>query len=46
MGPVLATESRLHQTETYTSSQQCVKANGVGVRVSNDGKWTNESVIG
>ncbi len=45
MGPVLATEGGSYQTETYTPSQQCVEANGVGAWVSNNGKWTNKSAV-
>jgi hypothetical protein len=46
MGPVLATEGKLHQTEAYTQSQQCVKANVPGVWESNNGKWMKESAVG
>ncbi len=46
MGLMPTTEGKMHQTEMYTPSLQCVEANGVGVRVSNDEKWTNESAAG
>jgi hypothetical protein len=46
MRPVLATEGKLHQTETYTPSQQCVKANVAGARVSKNGRVTNRSAVG
>ena len=45
MGLVLATEGGLHQTETYTPSQQCVEANGAGGWASNYGKLTNKSAV-
>ena len=34
MGPVLATEGKLHQTVSHAASQQCVEAYGVEVE-----KW-------
>jgi hypothetical protein len=46
MGLVLATEGGLHQTETYTPTQQCVETNGVVGRASNYDKWTNKSAVG
>jgi hypothetical protein len=45
MGPVLATEGKLHQTATNTASWQCVEANGAGAMASNDGKRTNNGVF-
>jgi hypothetical protein len=45
MGPVLATEGKLHQTLSRTTSRQCVEANGVGAGVSNNGKQTNNGVF-
>ncbi len=39
MGLVLVTdEGKLHQTETYTPSWQCVEVNGAGAEASNNGK--------
>ena len=46
MGPVLATEGKLDQTETFTRCQRCVKANGAGAGAFNDGKWSNDVAIG
>ena len=46
MGPVLATEGESRQTKMYTHCRWCVKANGAGVRASNDWKWTNDGAIG
>ncbi len=46
MGPVLATEGELRQTETCAHCRQCVKANGAGAGAFNDGKWTNDGGIG
>jgi hypothetical protein len=46
MGPVLATEGNLHQTATHTASRQCVEDNGAGAGVSDDGKGTNNGVVG
>ncbi len=34
MGPVLATESKLYQTEMYTPNWQCVEVNGAGAWAS------------
>jgi len=45
MGPVLATEGKLRQIATNTTSLQCVEANGAGVVASNDGKRTNDGVF-
>ena len=46
MGPVLATEGKLDQTETFARCQRCVKANGAGAGAFNDGKWSNDGAIG
>jgi len=46
MVPVLATQGELRQTKTCARCGQCVEANGAGVGAFNDGKWTNDGVIG
>ena len=46
MGPVLATEGELRQTETCARCRQCVEANGAGSGAFIDGKWTNDGAIG
>ncbi len=43
---MLITEGELHQTATHTASQQCVEANGAGAGVLDDGKGTNDGVVG
>jgi len=45
MSPVLATEGKLRQTATHTTSRQCVEANGAGAGSSNDGKRLSDGVI-
>ena len=46
MGPVLATEGKLHQTKMYIRCQWCVNGNGSGTGASDDGKQTNEGAVG
>ncbi len=46
MGLVLATEGKLRQIATHTTSQQCVEVNGAGVGASDDGKGTNNGAVG
>jgi hypothetical protein len=46
MVPVLATEGKLDQTETFARCRQCVEANGAGAGAFNDGKWSNDGAIG
>ena len=46
MGPVLATEGELCQTETCAPCRQCVEANGAEAGAFNVGKWTNDGAIG
>ena len=46
MVPVLATEGKLDQTETFARCRQCVEANGAGAGAFNDGKWLNDGAIG
>jgi hypothetical protein len=45
MGPVLATEGKLRQTETCACCRQCVEANDAGAGAFNDRKWTNDGAI-
>jgi hypothetical protein len=44
MGPVLATEGKLHQTNMYARCWECAEANGAGAGASNDGTQTNDRV--
>ena len=46
MGPMLATEGELRQTETCARYRQCVEANGVGAGAFIDRKWSNDGAIG
>jgi hypothetical protein len=46
MGPVLATEGKLRQTEMCACCRQCVEANGAGTGAFNVGKWTIDGAIG
>ncbi len=46
MGPMLATEGKLDQIAAHTTSQQCVKGAGAGVRASNDWKQVNKGGVG
>ncbi len=45
MGPVLATEGKLHQTKTHYHYRWCGEGNGAGAGVADDGKWTNGGAV-
>ncbi len=46
MGPMLATEGKLDQIAAHTTSRQCVKGAGAGVRAFNDQKQANKGGVG
>ena len=46
MGPMLATEGELSQTEMCAHYRQFVEANGAGAGAFIDGTWMNDGAIG